>query len=153
MKPELTSGPSLTPSRAREGLGPLGRLMFDTEVRSIWERDTETLPKVFADLRRRYRDFARAHLAPHALAADRDPDSADIRRLFLESARLGFQTEFMPPPRGTLKVFAAARSLLMPSVLKAEEFGAACAGLGLSLLAHDLGTGPLFISGDPRAYF
>jgi alkylation response protein AidB-like acyl-CoA dehydrogenase len=37
------------------------------------------------------------------------------------------------------KVFAVA--------LKAEEFCAACGGIGLSLLAHDLGMGPLLLSG------
>jgi alkylation response protein AidB-like acyl-CoA dehydrogenase len=44
-------------------------------------------------------------------------------------------------------------ALLMAAVLKAEEFSAADAGLGLALLAHDLGVAPLFVSGDWRAVF
>ncbi len=140
------------PEDARDALPPLGRLLYDTEPRTLWERDTATLPRRFAAARRRYRDFAQRQLAPRALEADRHPHAVDVRALFLEAARAGLQTEFMPPPFGHLMWSALWRSLLLPTVLKAEELCAADGGLGLALLAHDLGVGPLFVSGDPRAY-
>jgi alkylation response protein AidB-like acyl-CoA dehydrogenase len=127
--------------------------MYDASPSTIWERDTATLPRNLRDARRRYREFARKELAPRALSADRDPHSVDVPALFVRAARLGFQTEFMPPPWGTLKVSSVIGGhLLLPAALKAEELCAACSGLGLALLAHDLGTGPLFVAGDLRAY-
>ena len=135
--------------RARRKLGAVGRLMFDTEPRTIWERDTATLPRALQVARRRYRDFARTELAPIALRADRDPAAVSVPDLFCRAAAQGLQTELMPPPWGTLRLSALfGRALLLPMALKAEELCAACGGLGLALLAHDLGAGPLFVSGD-----
>ena len=142
----------LHPLRAREQLGRLGRLLYAAEPLSIWEHDTRTLPLVLRRMRARYREFARSHLAPLALEADRAPESADLQGLFIASARRGFQTELMPPPWGTMQLSAVARSLLLPSALKAEELCAADGGLGLALLAHELGSAPLFVSGDLRSY-
>jgi alkylation response protein AidB-like acyl-CoA dehydrogenase len=141
----------LSPLRARQTLGVLGRLIYDAEPKSLWERDTATLPRPMRRLRRAYGQFAQSHLAPHALDADRDPHSIDIPNLFLRSARRGFQTELLPPPLGSMKWSSLFRSFLLGPALKGEEFCAACAGLGLSLLAHELGMAPLFVCGDPRA--
>lgn len=144
---------ALTPEHAAALLGPLGRLLYQTEPDTIWDHDTATLSRPLRRLRRRYRDFAGQQLAPLALRADLDPGAVDIHELFRRSARRGFQTEFMPPPFGTMQLSAVLPALLLPSALKAEEFCAADGGLGLSLLAHELGIAPLFISGDLRAYF
>lgn len=143
----------IKPEGARESLAPLGQLLFDTEATPIWDHDTATLSRPLRRLRHRYRDFAEEHMAPLGLAADRDPDFVDIPDLFVRAAREGFQTEFMPPPWGTLQVTAVWRGLLLPSALKAEEFCAADGGLGLALLAHELGIAPLFVAGDLKAYF
>jgi alkylation response protein AidB-like acyl-CoA dehydrogenase len=99
-------------------------------------------------MRRRYRDFARESIAPLALEADRDPSAVDTKALFVESARRGFQTELLPAPLGTMRYRALARSFLLGPALKAEEFCAACGGLGNVLLAHELGISPLFVCGN-----
>ncbi len=142
----------LAPAQAARRLGGLGRLLYDTGDKTIWKRDTRTLPHSLRRMRTRCRDFACKHLAPVALEADHDPGTADVREIFLSAARDGFQTEFMPWPWGTMRVSASFHSLLLPAALKAEEFCAADAGAGVSLLAHDLGTAPLFVSGSPKAY-
>jgi len=126
----------------------VGRLLYDTRARSIWQRDTATLPRVFRKLRQRYREFAESHIAPHALTADLDPKSVDVKALFVESARRGFQTELLPWPLGTMKYRALARSFLLGQALKSEEFCAACGGLGNALLSHELGLAPMFVCGD-----
>jgi len=141
----------LSPLNARLTLGALGRIMFDADPKSLWERDTATLPRPMRRLRVRYRQFASTHLAPYALRADKDPHSVDVRALFVKSARHGFQTELMPSPLGTMKWSSLVKSFLLGPALKAEEFCAACGGLGLSLLAHELGMAPLFVCGQPRA--
>jgi alkylation response protein AidB-like acyl-CoA dehydrogenase len=138
----------LTPVEAQKNLGAIGRLMYDARARTIWQRDTATLPRVFRRLRLRYRDFAEAHIAPHTLAADLDQTSVDVRKLFVKSARRGFQTELLPWPLGTMKYRALARSFLLGQALKAEEFCTACGGLGNALLAHELGMAPMFVCGD-----
>jgi len=143
----------LVPRQAKKGLSSIGRLAYDTLPVSLWERDTKTLPYPFRRMRRAFREFAREHIAPVALAADADPHGFDVRPLFLESARRGFQTMFLPRPWGNLSLYSVARSILFPAALKVEEFCAACAGLGLALGAHDLGIAPLFVSGDFRALF
>lgn len=144
---------SLSPANVRSTLVRLGQFFFETRALTIWERDTRTLPRYLRKMRHRYRDFAQKELSPLSLQADLDPSSVDVKQLFVESAAQGFQTEFMPFPWGTLHVPSTARSILLQPALKAEEFCAACGGLGLSLLAHELGVGPLFLSGDLKSYF
>jgi acyl-CoA dehydrogenase len=143
----------LAPPVARGTLGLGGRLLYDTRARTIWERDTATLPRVFRRRRVRYREFAESHIAPHALAADLDPTSVDVEQLFVESARRGFQTELLPWPLGTMRYRALAHSFMLGPALKAEEFCAACGGLGNVLLAHELGLAPMFVCGDLGVVF
>ena len=143
----------LDPREARQRLPALGRLLYDARSMDLWERDTATLPRLFRRMRRRYREFARKEIQPLALGADLDPGSVDVRELFRRSARQGFQTELMPPPIGNASIRGQLHSILLGPALKAEEFCAACGGLGLALLAHELGMAPLFVSGDPRAIF
>ncbi len=141
----------LSPGEARKRLNFIGRLLYDARAISLWERDTKRLPWPFGRMRRRYRRFAEEVIAPLALKGDADPSSVDVVEVFRRSAKEGFQTELMPWPVGTANPVALARSFLLGPALKAEEFCAACAGIGLALLAHDLGMAPLFISGDLRA--
>ncbi len=142
---------ALHPAEARTRLPALGRMLYDVRSLSLWERDTATLPRRFRRMRRRYREFAEREIAPLAPAGDLDPGAIDVPALFLRSARLGFQTELMPWPIGNAAVPALLHSILLGPALKAEEFCAACGGLGLALLAHELGMAPLFASGDLRA--
>jgi len=144
---------TLHPAAAASTLGRVARWLYDTDIASVWQRDTATLPRGFRILRARYRDFAESRLAPLALAADRDPAGFPAAATFAAAARQGFQSEYMPWPWGTMRLGASARSLVLPAVLKAEEFCAADAGAGLFLLAHDLGMAPLFISASRPAYF
>lgn len=139
---------AFAPAIARKRLPLLGRLLYDARATDLWERDTRTLPRLFRRMRRRYRVFAGEHIAPLALATDLDPASTDVKALFLKSARHGFQTELMPPPIGNASIRGLLHSILLGPVLKAEEFCTACGGLGLALLAPELGMAPLFISGD-----
>ena len=141
----------LSPGRARETLGTLGRLLYDTDVSTFWERDSATLARRHRQARQRYRDFAQRHLAPRALEADRAVSDDEIRALFLAAAAEGLQTEQLPKPWGSARLRSFGHGILWPAVLKAEEMTAACGGLGLALLAHDLGTAPLMICGEPRA--
>ena len=137
----------LSPSRARLALGPLGRLMYDVKPQTLWERDTSTLPRPLRKQRKKYREFARTHIRPYALQADLDPTSINVRKLFILAASRGFQTELLPWPLGTMKTRSLIGSLLLAPALKAEEFCSACGGLGLALLAHELGMAPLFVCG------
>ena len=128
-------------------------MIYDVDARTFWDRDTASLPWVFRRLRRRYRAFAADQIAPRAIEADADPHAVDVPTLFLAAAARGFATEFLPWPWGTMHPVATARSLLLGSALKAEEFCAACGGLGLSVLAHELGIAPLFVCGELRVMF
>lgn len=144
---------ALSPERARETLGRLGQRLYKAEAESIWDQDTGTLSTRLQRLRRSYRDFARSEIAPLGLKADADPHCVSIPDLFMRSAKLGFQTDFMPRPWGSIPIGSLLRAPLLPAALKAEEFCAADGGLGLGLLAHALGVAPLFISGNLSAYF
>jgi len=129
-------------------LQPLGRWLYDRGCDDLWERDTKTLPGYLQQRRRAYRRFAQAEIAPLALAADQSPHDYDPRPLLAKSGRLGFQSELLPWPLGTMPYRALLGSKVFAVALKAEEFCAACGGIGLSLLAHDLGMGPLLLAGD-----
>ncbi len=141
----------LHPTQARKTLSALGRLLYDVEPRTLWDRDTDTLDRRYRKLRLRYRDFANEHLAPQELRADLSVTDDEIVTLFQTAARQGFQTEQLPRPFGTGGLRAMIGGVLWPAVLKSEEFAAGCAGLGLAILAHDLGTAPLLLSGDRKA--
>jgi alkylation response protein AidB-like acyl-CoA dehydrogenase len=128
-------------------LAPLGRWLYDNSVETLWERDTRTLPRTMRKRRRAYRRFAREEIAPLAAVADQNPEGYDPRPLLTKAGCRGFQSELLPWPLGRMPYGALLGSKVMAMVLKAEEFCAACGGIGLSLLAHDLGMGPLLLSG------
>ncbi len=134
--------------RSAELLKPAGRALFDLDEKSLWERETATLPRRLARRRRAYRDFARSELAPLVGEADADPAGYDPRPLLGAAARAGLQSEQLPPPWGTMPLGAVRDGPLFHEVLKAEELTTVCAGLGLGLLAHGLGMAPLQLCGD-----
>jgi alkylation response protein AidB-like acyl-CoA dehydrogenase len=134
-------------ARSARQLQPLGRWLYDGSAETLWERDTRTLPRYLRARRRAYRRFAQQHIAPLALEADRSPQDYDPRPLLAQAGRLGFQSELLPWPLGRMPYQALLDGKVFAVCLKAEEFAAACGGLALSLLAHDLGMGPLLLSG------
>lgn len=136
-----------TLARSSQRLRPLGRWLYDGSIDSLWERDTRTLPRYLRVRRRAYRRFAQHHIAPLALKADRSPQDYDPRPLLVRAGRLGFQSELLPWPLGRMPYRALLNGKVFAICLKAEEFAAACGGIALSLLAHDLGMGPLLLSG------
>jgi len=142
--------PLTHPDHFREALPFLGRLMLYPHERNLWEDDNRLLPWPLRRRRRMYRDFAVSRLGPLALGADRDPHSVDKAALFRDYALRGFATELLPWPVGSYPL------LFMPwwglhMALKAEEFCAVDGGLGLMLLAHDLGFAPIALSGSVQA--
>src|SRR5512139_42578 len=134
-------------SQSIRRLEPLGRWLYDHSTETLWERDTRTLPGYLQKRRRAYRRFARQQIAPLAFQADQSPEDYDPRPLLAQAGRLGFQSELLPWPLGRMPYRALLDGKVFALVLKAEEFCAACGGIGLSLLAHDLGMGPLLLSG------
>jgi len=137
---------------AKKDLNRVARLMVRKRANDFWEDETRTLPFSMRRLRRKYRSFAERHLRPIAAAADLDPASIDKAGLFLEYARWGLATELLPPPFGTMSWSAVVRRSFLPSLLKVEEMCAACSGLTVMLGAHDLGMGPLLMSGSAPAF-
>lgn len=134
-------------------LEPLGRWLYDHSAETLWERDTRTLPGYLQKRRRAYRRFAQEHIAPLAFEADQSPEDYGPRPLLARAGRLGFQSELLPWPLGRMPYRALLDGKVFAIVLKAEEFCAACGGIGLSLLAHDLGMGPLLLAGHLPTFF
>lgn len=128
-------------------LRPLGRWLFEHSQQSLWELDTRTLPMFLRRKRRLYRRFAQQHIAPLALTVDANPEESDLSPLFVEAGRRGFLSELLPWPLGRMPYRLLLGAKTFALALKAEEFCAACGGIGLALLAHDLGMGPLMLSG------
>ncbi|HUT51899.1 MAG TPA: acyl-CoA dehydrogenase family protein [bacterium] len=133
---------------AKDKLALIGRLMVRRRHGDFWEEETRTLPRGLRRLRRRYKKFADELFRPLALAVDRDPASLDKERLFREYAARGLATELLPWPLGTMKWGAVRQGGLIASMLKTEELAAACPGLTVMVGAHDLGMGPLLVSGS-----
>lgn len=138
---------------AKQELGFLGRLMVRKHYGDFWEDETRTLPFSMRRLRRKYKKFADECLRPLAASADADPSSLDKTKIFLEYARRGLATELIPWPLGAMSWSAVVRRSLLPSMLKVEELCAACSGLTVMLGAHDLGMGPLLMSGSPAVFY
>ncbi len=137
------------PREAGRNLSVLGRLLLVEREQDLWEDETAILPPPLAKFRRRSREFAETFIRPRALEVEMDLAEFDPVPLLKESAKRGFQTMFLSWPWGSASVRG---TMAMPSptfvaVLKAEEFCAACAGIGLVLCAHDLGVAPLLLSG------
>jgi alkylation response protein AidB-like acyl-CoA dehydrogenase len=133
---------------AKDKLALIGRLMVRQRQGDFWEEETRTLPWSLRRLRRRYKKFADEFFRPIALAVDRDPASLDKERLFIEYTARGLATELLPWPLGTMMWGAARRGALIASMLKTEELAAVCPGLTVMMGAHDLGMGPLMVSGS-----
>jgi alkylation response protein AidB-like acyl-CoA dehydrogenase len=138
----------LSPRRALRGLAAAIRALVDYRPLSLWEQDTRSLPRPLAAYRRRALAFAARELAPRALRGDLDPHGPEVEAALRIGAREGYLTDALPRPFGSASVPLLAYPIQWVHCLKMEEFCAACAGLGLVLGAHGLGTLPLLLSGD-----
>jgi len=136
---------------AKENLNFWARGFLAEREGTLWEEETRTLAWPLARHRRKCRAFADKHVKPLALEADRDPGSLDKAPLIREYVKAGFATEFMPPPFGTMPISAIPYGIYFPSLFRLEEIFAACGGIGLMLMAHDLGVMPLGLAGSWKA--
>lgn len=142
--------PLTHPDHFGDHLPLLGRRLIHRHAADLWEDDNQFLPWPLRRMRRKYRAFAAAHLRGPALATDLNPHAIDKPSLFREYALAGFATELLPWPVGSYPL------MLMPwwglhLALKAEELCAVDGGLGLMLLAHDLGYAPIALCGSVRS--
>ncbi|MBP7584981.1 MAG: acyl-CoA dehydrogenase family protein [Spirochaetes bacterium] len=138
---------------SRATLTAMGRLLVDGRELSLWEQDTETLPRGARKWRGKARRFAQKFIRPLAPAADLDPHGFDPRPLVREATRQGFQTLILPFPLGTASPVTYLGSTIIQVAVTAEEFATECGGLALLLMAHNLGIAPVLMSGHLRSFF
>lgn len=125
------------------------------DERDLWERETQTLPRELAKLRRRARDFAERELAPLALEIDSlghwpvGTQPAALDELLLKAGAGGWLSDILPKPIGSSSPLLATQPLSMPASIKIEEFARVCGGQMLLLSANMLGQVPLFLSANP----
>jgi len=131
---------------AKQYMPALGRFMIREHYGDFWEDETMTLPWMLRRARRKYKAFADRHIRPVALQADIDPSSIDKDAIIKEYAEAGMSVELLPAPIGTMNPVNIMR-YGFDYALKVEELTAACGGIALMLLAHDLGFAPLILSG------
>ncbi|MBP7736074.1 MAG: acyl-CoA/acyl-ACP dehydrogenase [Spirochaetes bacterium] len=138
---------------ASQKLNFLGRILVDNREITMWEHDTKMLPRGARKWRRRALQFSREHIRPAALEADRDPHGFDTKPILKKAIKAGFQTLLLPTPLGNASFVDYLKKPSFQVVLAAEEFMTEDGGLGLMLLAHNLGLAPVFLSGHLRTYF
>ncbi len=143
----------LSPDRAFADLGRLAQALVRYPARTLWQADTATLARPLANYRRRIRDFARAELAPRALAADAAPHpptgelSPPAREVLYLASRAGLLSDLLPRPFGSQDPALLAHPLALPQALKTEELAAVDGGLMLLLCATGLGVAPILLGG------
>jgi len=89
------------------------------------------------------RDFARRHIAPRALALDKNPESPLRGELLREAANAGVIGAGLP------EFLGGAGHDPFVSVLTTEEYAAACSGCTVLFGATMLGLSPVLLCGDP----
>jgi alkylation response protein AidB-like acyl-CoA dehydrogenase len=138
----------LKPKNAAATMNLIGRLLADNREMSMWEHDTKTLPWGARRWRRKANKFAREHIRPLAPEADLHPHDFDPKPLLKKAARQGFQTLLYIPPIGSASTPTFLRETTLQIAVVGEELATECGGLGLLLLAHNLGIVPLLLSGS-----
>ncbi|MCP4132113.1 MAG: acyl-CoA/acyl-ACP dehydrogenase [bacterium] len=137
---------------AAGNLDLFGRAFIDNRELTLWEHDTLSLPRPARKWRKKARAFAREHIRPFALQADLDPEKFDPENLFKLAARQGFLSLMLVPPIGRANYRLFFRNPAFLPAIVAEEFCTECGGLGLLLMAHNLGIAPLMLSGHISSY-
>lgn len=141
----------LEPHRAMGKLDLAARSLVRYDNASVWDIDTSTLPHSLATYRTRIRNFAARHIRPHTLTLDEHKNPSLLKDIFIAAAAEDIFADLLPPPFGNGRFAVAVHPMPLFYSLKAEELCAACGGIGLALLAHGLGTAPIFLSGDIAA--
>lgn len=149
------------PLALRRALADAARVMrpfIDYDPASLWELDTQSLPRSLAKYRRRARAFAEHRLRPLARTADGlphrsagEPLPEALAELVHVAAKEGWLTDTMPWPWGSMSPVSLRHPFALRQALKVEEFSAACGGLMLLLCAHVLGVAPIMLSADRGA--
>lgn len=142
----------LKPKNAAKNMNLIGRMLLDGREMSMWEHDTSTLPPSVRRLRRRARTFAQEHIRPLAPYADLHPHDYDPKPLLKAAAKEGFLNILLPRPLGGVSLLPYLKSIGFQIAILGEELATECGGLGLLVMAHSLGVGPLVLSGSMSAY-
>ncbi len=129
-----------------------GQILVDNREMSLWQHDTNTLPFSARRLRRKALVFASEHIRPLAAEADLNPDKFNPERIMKLAAQKGFLSLMMPKPFGTTPNHIFFNNPVLLIALAAEEFCTECGGIGLLIMAHNLGIAPLLISGHIPTY-
>ncbi|MCP4122764.1 MAG: acyl-CoA dehydrogenase [Bacteroidetes bacterium] len=140
----------LLPRNAFKKLTPLVKTIVRSDVSSIWEQDTRSLPKELGAYRRKMKHWAHDNIKLLALERDLDPYRNGNEELLIKAGRDGLLSDFLPFPFGSSNIIAATKPLHLVQSIKMEELCSSCSGLGLMIGAHGLGTMPLILSGDQR---
>ena len=144
----------LSPRAAQQDLPPLIRQLYRYAPQSLWQIETERLPRDLRRLRADARRFADDVLAPLALQVDALPHwpvgqtPPELQDLLVQAGRAGWLSDLLPWPLGSVPPLRARHSLQWAASIKVEEFSRACGGLMLLLSAHALGIAPLLLSGS-----
>ena len=139
---------SLYMRKARNNLDMLGRMLVDGREMSIWDHDTSTLPRGVRKWRKKARDFARTEIRPRAVEADIEPYSFDHKTFIRAAANKGLLSLLFIPPFGSANSMVFSKNAVYHIAVVAEELATEDGGLALMLLAHNLGIGPLLLSGN-----
>ncbi len=129
-----------------------GQILVDNREMSLWQHDTNTLPRSARRWRRKALLFAQEHIRPLAAEADLNPEKFNPEKIMKIAAQKGFLSLMMPKPIGTAPNHIFLKNPVLLIALAAEEFCTECGGIGLLIMAHNLGLAPLLISGHMPSY-
>ncbi|MCA9522782.1 MAG: acyl-CoA/acyl-ACP dehydrogenase [Myxococcales bacterium] len=138
----------LHPTQAFRRLPLAARPFVRLDSLAVWESDTRSLPPALGEYRRQLRRFAEEVLLPRRDDGDSNQHGSVQSEVLEAAARAGLLSDLLPRPIGTTPLRRMRHSLVFQQSLKMEELCAACAGLGLLIGAHGLGTMPLILSTD-----
>jgi len=146
-----------SPKKVFKQLSPIIRPIIDYAPITLWEQDTQRLPKALGQFRRELRSFANDHLSPlaakidtanHLPPGEQHPELVDLLAL---AAKKGYLSDMLPKPIGSVPLTRFRYPLAWQQAIKTEEMARSCGGLMLLLNAHNLGIAPLLLSGDLSA--
>lgn len=142
----------LSPWRAFRKL-PLLSVFSNYRPTSLWEEETNMLPKALAQYRRRLRQFSDIHVLPYALSCDEHVGNGlgypECRNQILRIAgKEGLLNDLLPAPLGSVPLSRYRHSLVWQQAIRVEELARADGGLMLLLSAHNLGLAPVLFSAN-----
>lgn len=124
------------------------RILANYNPKSIWEMDNAYLPWYLRIYRNKLRKFAQTVLSPYVLQLDVNPHSQYEEQVLKKAALSGLLSDLLPYPFGSLNPLYFIKPLQLIQSIKIEELSAVCAGMGIMIGAHALGTMPILLSGQ-----